>query len=145
MNRHTKVALFVAPFLILGGYILSDLYLENKAAEPKLYNLTTGSQCDVLAENCILSAGELKVSVYDRNGKTYINSTAPLDNATLFIVNSNTDYKSYQMKMEDNRYYWTAETDLRNAIDQQGSSQTLRLIANIKGSNYISEFVSTTK
>ena len=38
MNRHTKIAIFVAPFLMLGGYILRQImYLEHQAASKTVY------------------------------------------------------------------------------------------------------------
>ena len=36
MNRHTKLALFVVPFLLLGGYIVSDYYIEHQAEQEKV-------------------------------------------------------------------------------------------------------------
>ena len=48
MNRHTKVALMVAPFLILGGYIASDFYLENKADQERVFNMVPFGHCCLL-------------------------------------------------------------------------------------------------
>ena len=88
MNRHSKIAFFVAPFLLLGGYIASDFYIEQKAQKAKVFEMSPFGHCDVLNQKCILKSGEFQVNVYDENGITTVNSTFPLDSATLFLVDS---------------------------------------------------------
>jgi len=89
MNKHTKLALFVAPVLIILGYIGSDFYLENKASEDKIFQLAVIGSCDVLAEKCILKSGKFEANIFDRDGVTSVNTTYPLDSATLFLVDTN--------------------------------------------------------
>ncbi|MCP3675568.1 MAG: hypothetical protein GY829_14020, partial [Gammaproteobacteria bacterium] len=88
MNRHTKVAIFVAPILIVLGYIGSDFYMDQKASEKKVFSLSLDGTCDVLAEKCILKSGEFEVNVFDKDGITTVNTTFPLDSATLFLVDT---------------------------------------------------------
>ena len=88
MNRHTKVALMVAPFLILGGYIASDFYLEKQAEQARIFKLVPFGHCDVINQKCILKSGKFEVNIYDKAGTTTVNSTFPLDSATLFLVDS---------------------------------------------------------
>lgn len=144
MNKHTKVAIFVAPILILGGYILSDMYIENKADEDRIFELVPYGHCDVLNQKCILKSGEFEVNVFDEEGVTHINSTFPLDTATLFLVDEKNNPTTYQLGMIDSPYYWQRETSLRTLIPEKGQSYKLRLIANIKGGKYISEFYTQT-
>lgn len=144
MNKHTKLALFVAPILIVIGYIGSDFYMEHKASESKVYNLENKGHCDVLAQTCILTSGEFEINVFDKEGITTINSTFPLDTVTLFLVDSNNNATAYPLGMSDSAYYWRSPTPLRQNIGNRGQQQTLRLIAKIKGGSYISEFVSET-
>ena len=96
MNKHTKIAIFVAPILILGGYILSDMYIENKADENRIFELVPYGHCDVLNQKCILKSGEFEVNVFDKDGVTRINTTFPLDTATLFLVDEKNNPTSYQ-------------------------------------------------
>ena len=84
MTRHSKLAIFLAPFLILGGYVLSDLYLEDQANALKLYELQPYGHCDVLNQKCIMKSGEFEINVMHENGVTTVNSTFPLDTATFF-------------------------------------------------------------
>lgn len=140
MNKHTKTALFVAPFLILGGYILSDIYIESQALKDKVIALKPDGFCDVLNDKCILKSGELKINVYDKAGTTIINSTFQLDKATFFLVDEEGVSTSYNLKMADSPFYWEHKTKLRAHMPNKGDSYKLRLIAEIKGGKYISEF-----
>ncbi|WDE04853.1 hypothetical protein SG34_026670 [Thalassomonas viridans] len=144
MNRHTKLAILIAPVLFIAGFIASDYYMEHQAAQDKVFYLTQQNNCDVLADKCVLESGEFLVSVSDHKGVTRINATFPLDTVVLMLVNDDNSQQIYQLAMADTPYYWQAKTDLRESIPQAGDSRKLRLVAKIKGGSYISEFVSTT-
>lgn len=142
MNKHTKIAIFAAPFLLLGGYIASDMYLENKAQQQRVFQLSPEGHCDVINNNCVLTSGEFKVNVYDDAGDTHVNSTFPIDKAVFFIVDE--DVTAYPMNMKDNPYYWHQKTPLNQMAGQKGQKQKLRVIVSIKGGQYISEFYTST-
>lgn len=144
MNRHTKIAIFVAPFLLLGGFIASDYYLEHKAAQNRVFQLIPEGHCDVINEKCVLKAGDFKVNVFDRNGRTSVNSTFPIDRAAFFIVDSEDQIESYQLAMGDTPYYWSRKTSLGERISNKGDKQKLRVIVEIKGGKYITEFYTQT-
>ncbi|WP_206486161.1 hypothetical protein [Thalassotalea sp. G2M2-11] len=144
MNRHVKVAIFVAPILLLCGYILSDMYLEHEASQAKIIELVPFGHCDVKNEKCILKSGEFEVNVMDSNGITTVNATYPLDTATIFIVDEHDQPTHYQLGMKDNPYYWKRETPLGSLIADKGNSQKLRLIIEIKGGKYFAEFYTQT-
>ena len=145
MNKHTKIAILVAPVLAVLGWIASDLFLSQRAMETRLYALSPEAGfCDILAKQCILRSGELKLSVYDDSGTTTVNSTFPLDRVTLFLVDDESQVSVYPMGMKDSPYYWFQRTPLRQLNASAGSKQKVRLIATVKGGQYMAEFVSTT-
>ena len=144
MNKHTRTALFVAPVLIVLGYILSDIYLENKAYDDKVVLLSPIGNCDIINKSCVLEADDLQVSIYDENGTTFINSTFQLTKATLFLVHDSSTATAIELEMHDNPFYWNKETPLSQLIAKAGDKYKLRLIAEIKGGKYISEFVTQT-
>lgn len=144
MNKHTKVAIIVAPILAIGGYIASDFYIEDQAHEQRIFTLSPEGSCDVLAQQCVLTSGDFKVNVYDENGTTYINSTYPIDEATLFLVDKEDQATSYQLQMKDSPYYWYRDTPLRASTSNTNDTHKIRLIAQIKGGQYISEFYTQT-
>jgi len=144
MNKHNKIALYVAPFLIIGGYVLTDFYLIEEAAEQRVYELKSDGNCDVLNKSCILSAGDFKVSVYDQDGTTFINGTHPLSSAVLFVLNQDDEGSVYKMTMDNNSlYYWKAETKINDLLHSIPSVK-LRIIVEMNGDEYYQEF-STSK
>jgi len=144
MNKHVKLAFMVAPILAIVGFIAADFYEESEAAKDKIVQLVAQGGCDIVNKNCLLVSGEFKVNVSDKAGVTEINSTFPLDSATLFLVDKNNKMTPYPLGMMKNPYYWRNNTPLGKLLANQGDSQKLRLIAKIKGGQYISEFSSKT-
>ncbi|WOH36351.1 hypothetical protein RI844_13335 [Thalassotalea fonticola] len=144
MNKHTKLAFAIAPLLALGGYIASDIWAENDAQKNRVFQMAPEQSCDVLAGKCVLLADDFKINIFDENGKTTINSTFPLDTATLFLVDSNDEATPYQLQMSDTPYYWFRQTPLRDKVSATGNTYKLRIIATIKGGKYISEFYTQT-
>jgi hypothetical protein len=139
MNKHTKVAVLVAPLLALLGYIASDYFIENDADKTKLITLIPAPSCEVLVGGCVLISGDFKINVFNKAGSTVINSTFPLDEAVLFLVNEDNIATAYPLSQVQSNYYWQAETPLRE-LASVSTSYKLRLIASIKGGDYISEF-----
>jgi len=144
MNKHTKLALIVAPFLAIFGFIGADFYEENNADKDKIIQLIPVGHCDIRNNNCVLKSGEFKVNVSDHDGVTEVNSTFPLDSATLFLVDKSDHMTPYPLGMQKSPYYWRSDTELHNFISSKGQSYKLRLIAKIKGGQYISEFYTQT-
>ncbi|MDX2320909.1 MAG: hypothetical protein QNK26_09990 [Moritella sp.] len=139
MNKHTKVAVLIAPLLAVFGYIASDYFIESDADKTKLITLNPEASCEVLAGECVLISGDFKINVFDKAGSTVINSTFPLDNVVLFLVNEDNISTAYPLTQIESHYYWQAQTPLRE-LANTSTSYKLRLIASIKGGNYISEF-----
>ncbi len=141
MNKHTKLAILIAPLLLVIGYIGSDYFIQYQSEQDKLFQLVPDGSCDILAQNCVLKSGEFKVNVFDKDGVTTVNTTFPLDSAILFMVEQDDKTIAYPLKMADSPYYWNSSTPLRKRLIT-GEKQKLRLIATIKGGQYISEFYS---
>jgi|TARA_R100001377_G_scaffold69343_1_gene44673 hypothetical protein len=144
MNKHTKLAFMVAPILAVVGFIAADYYEENEASANKIIQLTPEGHCDVANKNCVLISGEFKINVSDEAGVTEVNSTFPLDSATLFLVDKSDKMTPYPLGMKKSPYYWRSDTPLGGLVANKGDSYKLRLIAKIKGGQYIGEFYTQT-
>jgi len=140
MNKHTKVAILVAPILAVIGYIASDYYVEYNAKKAKFYQLVNDGPCDILGHKCVLTSGNFKLNIFDKKGITTVNSTFPLDNATLFLVDNHDQGKAYPLAMNDSPYYWQSKTPLRKVLITTNKTQKIRLVASIKGGKYLAEF-----
>lgn len=144
MNKHTKMAFMVAPFLAIFGFIGADFYEESKADDSKIIQLALEGHCDIINQSCLLKSGEFKINIADKAGVTEINSTFPLDSATLFLVDKSDKMTPYPLGMKQSPYYWRNNTPLSTLVANKGDSYKLRLIAKIKGGQYISEFYTQT-
>ncbi|MFT4807784.1 MAG: hypothetical protein ACI9LX_001107 [Paraglaciecola sp.] len=145
MNKHIRTAFMVAPLLAVIGYIAADYYEEDQAEEEKVIELVQFENCDVINQQCILKAGDFEVNVFDKNNLTTVNTTFPLDSATIFLVDEFNNPTAYPLGMIQSPYYWHTQTNLRELIGDPGQSYKLRLVVNIKGGSYISEFYTKTK
>ena len=144
MNRHLKVAFMVAPFLAVLGYIGADFYNEHEAKQLKIIQLVPDGHCDIISHSCVLKSGDFKVNISDKEGVIEVNSTFPLDSATFFMVDKADKMTPYPLGMKKSPYYWRNNTPLRSVVANKGDSYKLRLIAQIKGGQYIAEFYTQT-
>jgi len=144
MNKHLKLAFMVAPILAVIGFIGADYYEEAEADSAKIIQLKPEGHCDIINKNCVLISGEFKINVSDESGITEVNSTFPLDSATLFLVDKSDKMTPYPLGMKKSPYYWRSNTPIGELVANQGDSYKLRLIAKIKGGQYIGEFYTQT-
>ncbi|NQZ33701.1 MAG: hypothetical protein HRU06_20735 [Oceanospirillaceae bacterium] len=145
MNKHTKTAILIAPILAVLSFAATDMYQEHQASAKRIFVMQVQDQCDIQAKKCVLKSDQFLLSFSHADGKTIINSTYPLDTATLFIVEADNQASVHPLGMTLTPYYWRANTDLAQRLAIPGNSQKLRIIANIKGGSYIGEFTSTTQ
>ena len=139
MNRHVKAALLLVPFLMIGGFILSDLYMEHQAFERRIFELKPLAGCDISQAKCVLTSGDLQVNIAVQNGVTTLNSSYPLDRATLFLVGTDGLAQEYRLGIKKSPYDWKRQTPL-SQIMNNAPRQLLRVIVEIKGGIYIAEF-----
>lgn len=143
MTRDKKIALFIAPFLLIGGYIAADYYAEYKTAEQakqkKVYELSLQGACDISQNKCLLSNDNLQLELSDSEGMTSLKSSVPLDAVTFSYLDAARREQSYQFSQGMDRQHWKKATKL-SKLSQQVSSLTLRLIVTINTAYYFSEF-----
>lgn len=141
MNKDKRLAIILAPFLLVGGYVLSDLYVESKANKEQFFKLEVSENCDIFKADCILKSGDMKVNFTDRNGITKANTSFPVDSVAISLVYTTGEKEIiYGLeKIDKNPQYWERETDIRKAFNKQISTH-LRTVIKRKGSTYFGEF-----
>jgi hypothetical protein len=144
MNRDQKIALFLAPFLLVGGYVASDFYLESKDNETRLFTLQHQGECQMFSGNCILHSGDMQINITDSNGITTGNTAYPVDSVAVSLVYSDGREVIYGLEKDKNPQYWSRETDIGKAFREEKSADRLRLVIRRKGSTYLSEFIPTS-
>jgi CHAT domain-containing protein len=142
MSKDLKLALIVAPFLAIVGFVAIELWLLSTAKQTKVVVLATQGECDITGQGCLLQSGDLQLKITDNAGMTQLNSTYPLDKVTLFLVDNNQLMTPYPLTMHKNRYYWQTATPLRTLLTYNTTYYSLRLIVAVGDGQYISEFIT---
>lgn len=144
MTRDQKIAVFLAPFLLVGGYVASDFYLESKDNQTRLFTLQHQGNCQMFIGDCILQSGDMQINVTDRDGITQGNTSYPVDSVALSLVYNDGREVIYGLEKEKNPQYWSRQTDISKAFREENSASRLRLVVRLKGSTYLSEFTPTS-
>lgn len=140
MSRDKKIAIILAPFLLVAGYVLSDLYVESKANEPRFFEFTVDDNCALFNTGCILHSGDMKIKITDENGFTRANTSYPVDTVAVSLVYDSGKEIIYELEQAANPQYWERDTDLRNAMIEEKTAKILRVAVKRKGSTYLSQF-----
>ncbi len=146
MNRDKKLAIILAPFLLVGGYVISDLYVESRENATRLYPLQHSGECRMFSADCILESGDMQVNITDRDGVTQGNTSFPVDSVAISLVYNDGQEVIYGLEQAANPQYWSRQTEIRKALTVDKTAAQLRLVVTRKGSTYFSEFspLSTT-
>jgi hypothetical protein len=92
-NKHVKVALFLAPFLLIAGYIIADFFVADDNLMPsknKANQLKIGKNCKLKKAHCPLSYKDLKLELsIDSGHKIFFLTTNKKIKAAMLSVNSN--------------------------------------------------------
>ena len=140
MTRDKKLAIILAPVLLVGGYILSDLYVESRENQTRLYPLQASGECRMFSADCILESGDMQVNITDRDGVTQGNTSFPVDSVAISLVYDDGQEVIYGLEQAANPQYWSRQTEIRKALTEEKSAARLRLVVTRKGSTYFSEF-----
>ncbi len=141
MNRHTKIAIIIAPFLAVGGYIAADYYDEITKRNENLFELEVQGQCNLSIKPCQLVNNQLSLTLSNNDGLTEIKSNFPLDELSFSFIDTNQKEKSYQMSYQTDKKHWQAKTEISDQL-KHSSKLKLRLITIINKGYYFVEFYS---
>jgi len=139
MNKDKRLAFILAPFLLVGGYVVSDQYIEHKANKTELFALASDGECAMFTGDCILQSGDMQVNITDIDGVTKSNTSYPVDTVAISLVYDTGKEVIYGLEKTANPQYWERQTDIRSALTQSKTASTLRVVIKRKGSTYISE------
>lgn len=141
MSRDKKLAIILAPFLLVAGWVLSDIYVETKANDPRFYEFTLDTNCALFASGCILESGDMKIKITDDAGLTRANTSYPVDTVAISLLYDSGKEIIYELKQQAaNPQYWERATDIRKAMVEDKSAKILRIAVKNKGNTYLSQF-----
>jgi hypothetical protein len=143
MNKDLKIAITLAPFLLIGGYVISDQYLETKTSTEGIFSLSSQGDCAPFTADCILHSGDMQINITDKQGLTQANTSFPVDTVAISLVYKDGKEVIYGLERAGNEQYWERQTDIRSAFTQDKSAEKLRIVVQRKKSTYLSEFIPT--
>ncbi len=141
MNKHTKTALIIAPFLAIGGYIVAGYYADIQINKERTLALSPQGECQIKQGNCILSNGQLQVRLSQTAIGIDLATTHPIDHAVISFVNADHKEKLYRLKQTTNRLNWQLTASQR----EMRSAEKLRLLLTISKTSYLAEIVFNTE
>lgn len=137
MNKHTKVALIIAPFLAIGGYIAAGYYADKQINKERFLPLSTQDECQIKQQSCLLSNGQLQVRLSQTTTGIQLATTHPIDHVVISLVSANNQEKLYPLKQanDNDRLNWQLNAD-QFAHKQ---AEKFRLLLTISKSSYFAE------
>ncbi len=140
MNKHSRMAVVIAPFLAIGGYVASGYYLDDQALEARILTLEQEDPCNMLDTPCVLNATGLIFQLSHESGKTTVTTSFNMETLTISFVGTNGTEAAYPLLATDRNKTWSAMTAYDEIHATSGVDTTVRLAATLKNLTYIHEF-----
>jgi len=145
MNKHTTIAILMAPFLALGGYILADIYSKNNEETDTDKKLVITNECRPVDNQCeILGVGmEMRlrfesVPSYQRLLPIELISETSLDDVALSLVIAGNELAPVKMQDTGGKKRWTIEV-LPDSTPS-ASNIRVRLAVSYKAALHLADF-----
>lgn len=114
LNPQIKVAIFIAPFLLIGGYVAMDYFANEDSPKNALYQLhPSNERCDFSNDNCHFSNDDLQIDVtleeqLDGGGSSIrVTSEQALKGVAIALADIDDDSAPASMIRADNRRSWS--------------------------------------
>ena len=140
MNKHLKIAFFMAPLLAIGAYIITGHLVTTKAIKTQQNQLLlNNNNCLPTDNKCVFQLAdiELKLISNHQQGQQQlaIISTQNISSLSLALGQSNT-FNQFPMMKTDNNRYWQIKL---NPNDDIKNYQQLRLAFTYNETSYFAE------
>lgn len=90
MNTHLKIAIGIAPFLLIGGWIAADYWDNAKQQPPQEIALTLKAPCHLSRNRCVLESAQLSLQLQSENSaegtRVRLLANQPLKGVLLEVV-----------------------------------------------------------
>lgn len=145
MNKHTTIAILIAPFLALGGYILADIYSNNNEDTDTDKKLVVTNECRPVNNQCeILGVGmEMRLKFestpsYQRLLPIELISETSLDDVAMSLVIAGEELAPVKMQDTGDKKRWTIEI-MPNSTPS-ASNIRVRLAVSYKAALHLADF-----
>lgn len=100
------------------------------------------ADCNISDSACLLTAGELELSIYLEQDVTVVNTTFPMYRLSLFTIDTEGQAQEFPLGMRDSPYYWRADMALKDQLNQHPNGLPMRIIAQYEKDSFIAEFMA---
>jgi len=144
MNKHTRLAIIIAPFLAIGGYIAAGYYADAKMkklfGKERYLKLVSQGKCDIKAGDCKLGNGEFLLNLAENKQGIRLATTHPVSNVVISLLRKNKPEKLYKLTQDNNARNWRLQLD----PTQLENIDKLRLMIMINKVSYLGEVNNIT-
>ena len=139
MNKHIKLAIVIAPFLAIGGYIATDYYDTYQVNKKRYHTITVEGQCDIDTGPCLLKGAGL-ILEFSKNGEvTNLEANYPLSTAAIGMLGSD---EPTNLTPDTSKKNWSVNTSTyMKSVKSDGNA--IRVLVSAKDHFFFSEFSST--
>ena len=113
LNPQLKTAIFIAPFLLIGGFVAMDYYTKEDPPDNTLYQLHAVNQrCDFSNNSCLFRNDDLQLSVtleerLDNGSNTIrVTSGQALKGVAIALTDIDDESAPVSMVSTDGRQHW---------------------------------------
>ena len=113
LNPQLKIAIFIAPFLLIGGFIAMDYFAKEDPPENTLYQLhAVNERCDFSNDSCRFSNDDLQFTVTleerlnDGGSTLRVISEQPLKGVAIALTDIDDETAPVNMVSDDERRRW---------------------------------------
>jgi len=139
MNQHIKLAIVIAPFLAIGGYIATDYYDTYQVNKKRYHTLTVEGQCDIDTGPCLLKGAGLILEFSKKGEVTNLETNVPLDTAAIGMLGSD---EHTNLTPDASKKNWSVNTSAyMNSVKAEGNA--IRVLVSAKDHFFFSEFSNT--
>ncbi len=147
MSKHKTVAIFMAPFLVLGGWILADIYSNNSNNDlTKDKKLIVTNNCKPLENKCEILGIGLKLNLSFKAPPSYqrllpitlVSEQNSLDDVSMSLLIGGKEMPPMKMKQIGDKKNWQA--DLMPFATVNKDNLKIRLAVSYKAALHFAEF-----
>ena len=143
MNKHTKLAIIIAPFLAIGSYVATGYYADAKMkkqfSQERYLQLSIEGKCQIKSGNCKMKNGDFLLNLKQTPNGIHLATTHPITHAVISLVTDKNQEKLYKLKQNTDALNWQMDVDLKQLQD----ARTLRLMLMINKVSYLGEVQTT--
>jgi hypothetical protein len=147
MSPHIKVAIIIAPLLLIGGYIVADYYqtskeekyLTSEAQRIPAYRLEMASSCAIPEQACKFKKDNLILTLTVDNNNYRIESSHKLDGVTLGLAQVDRETRTIQMLQLSGPTSWAVPVRRLTNL-KMDAPLVMRIALASNGKRYFAEF-----